>query len=176
VDNNGAYGYHAWDVQIKSLTKPILVVSTPIFAHSTITKLLPGHVPPANGPPPTIWLIKATLISLIFVAFRPIRWLRILCWVGLSVTFVFYTVSLVLNAVPCHPRGGHDRISYLAGMANRQCAGSSTLLQRTSLATGTFGVISDLYILIMPMPAVAKLQLGRRRKLGVYLIFSSGAL
>jgi hypothetical protein len=126
--------------------------------------------------PATVWIIKATLIFLIFTAFRPIRWLRVLCWVGLGVTFVFYTVSIVLQAVPCHPRGGLDRISYLAGMANRQCAGSTELVQRTSIATGVFGVISDLYILIIPLPAVAKLHLGKRRKMGVYLIFSSGAL
>jgi len=160
LDNHGAYGYHAWDVKIKSLTKPILVVT---FVQQIVM-------------PIAIWLIKATLILLILTAFRPIRWLRILCWVGLSVTFVFYTISLILNAVPCHPRGGTDRISYLAGMASLQCAGNKGLVQRASIATGSFGVISDLYILIIPLPAVAKLHLGKRRKLGVFLIFSSGAL
>lgn len=126
--------------------------------------------------PATVWLIKATLIFLIFSAFRPLRWLRMLCWAGLGVTFVFYTASIIVQAIPCHPRGGTDRIAFLAGIANPQCAGSTEMVQRMSIATGAFGLISDLYILIIPMPAVARLHLGRKKKLGVYLIFSSGAL
>ena len=126
--------------------------------------------------PITVWLVKATLIFLILTAFRPVEWLRALCWVGLGTTLLFYVANLITQVVACRPRGGTDRIAYLAGMASRQCAGVDTLIQKTSVATGIFGLVSDLYILIIPLPAVAKLQLGRRKKLGVYMIFSSGAL
>jgi len=45
-----------------------------------------------------------------------------------------------------------------------------------SFITGIFGVIIDLYILIIPIPAIAKLNVRKRKKVGVYVIFSSGAL
>jgi hypothetical protein len=160
VDNNGAYGYHAWDVQIKSLTRPLLVVT---FIHQILL-------------PPTVWLVKATLIFLILGAFRSIKWLRLLCWVGLVTTFIFYTINIIVQIVSCRPRGGTDRVSFLAGMASRECADSTAMIQRVSIATGIFGVISDFYILIIPLPAVLKLQIRKKQKLGVLLIFSSGVL
>jgi hypothetical protein len=126
--------------------------------------------------PATVSLIKATLIFLIFSAFHPLRWLRILCWIGLGVTFVFYTASIIVQVIPCHPRGGTDRVASLAGVANLQCAGWTAMVQRMNIATGVFGLISDLYILMIPLPAVAWLHLETKKELGVYLIFSSGAL
>ncbi|KAJ4344811.1 uncharacterized protein N0V89_012555 [Didymosphaeria variabile] len=45
-----------------------------------------------------------------------------------------------------------------------------------SLAAGIFGLISDIYILIIPLPAVKKLNIRKKKKIGVYIIFSSGVL
>ena len=160
VDNNGAYGYHAWDLKIKSLTWPLLVVT---FVHQMLL-------------PATVWLVKATLMFLILGVFRPITWLRLLCWVGIGTTFVFYTTNLIVQIVSCRPRGGTDRVSFLAGMASQECAASTAAIQRLSIASGIFGVISDFYILIIPLPAVVKLKLGKKKKLSVLLVFSSGAL
>ncbi|KAF2745750.1 hypothetical protein M011DRAFT_405812 [Sporormia fimetaria CBS 119925] len=61
-------------------------------------------------------------------------------------------------------------------MAGPACAGKEGINLRVSVATGVFNVVSDLYILILPLPAVRKLKLSPRRKLGVYLIFSTGGL
>ncbi|KAF1845154.1 uncharacterized protein K460DRAFT_405425 [Cucurbitaria berberidis CBS 394.84] len=160
LDNKRSYGYHAWDIKIRNLTKPLLVVT---FVYQMFL-------------PATVWLVKATLMFFILSAFKPIKWLRSLCWVGIITTFTFYATNFVIQVVSCRPRGGTDRVSFLAGMASRQCAGSDAAIQKMSIATGIFGVISDFYILIIPLPAVAKLQIRKKRKLGVYLIFSSGAL
>jgi hypothetical protein len=42
--------------------------------------------------------------------------------------------------------------------------------------TGIFGVISDLYILILPMPTVFSLHLPMKRKVGIAAIFMTGAM
>lgn len=121
-------------------------------------------------------MIKATLLCLILSAFRPVQWLRYLCYAGLVTTTAYYLSNFIIVIHSCHPRDGTDRISFLAGMASSACAGKNGVVQSASLATGIFNVISDLYILIIPLPAVAKLNITRRKKTGVFLIFSAGAL
>lgn len=126
--------------------------------------------------PATTWLVKATLMFLILGAFKTIKWLRVMCWIGVVTTFGFYAANFAIQVPSCRPRGGTDRVSFLAGMASPQCAGSSSPIQKMSLATGIFGLISDIYILIIPLPAVNKLRIRKKKKIGVYIIFSSGAL
>ncbi|KAF1978271.1 hypothetical protein BU23DRAFT_254473 [Bimuria novae-zelandiae CBS 107.79] len=73
LDNHGAYVYHSWDIKIRVLTKPILVCT---FLHQVFL-------------PATTWLVKATLMFLILSTFKSIKWLQIMCCVGIVTTFVF---------------------------------------------------------------------------------------
>jgi hypothetical protein len=61
-------------------------------------------------------------------------------------------------------------------MASPECAGIHSVLAKMNVISGVFGLISDVYILIIPMPAVWKLNIRKEKKVGVYVIFSSGAL
>ncbi|KAF2440904.1 hypothetical protein P171DRAFT_523926 [Karstenula rhodostoma CBS 690.94] len=160
LDNHGAYGYHAWEIKIRVLTKPILACT---FLHQMFL-------------PATTWLIKATLLFLILGAFKTIKWLRLMCCGGIITMFLFYAATFAIAVSSCRPRGGTDRVSFLAGMASRECAGTDSPIQKMSLGTAIFAVISDIYILILPLPAVRKLNIRKKKKLGVYIIFSSGAL
>ena len=45
-----------------------------------------------------------------------------------------------------------------------------------TIATGTVNTLIDLYILVLPIAMVLRLQLTLRRKLGVVLIFTIGLL
>ena len=49
-------------------------------------------------------------------------------------------------------------------------------LNRMSIALGVFGVISDLYIFLLPITGVLQLKLGGRQKAGVILVFMTGSL
>lgn len=124
----------------------------------------------------TTAFIKVTLFCLILSAFDPVRKLRLLCYGGILVTVVWYFVNLVIIISSCHPRGGHDRIAFLAGMASRKCADTTEIIQICSIATGVFNVIIDLYIMVIPLPAVAKLNMSRKKKIGVAMIFSAGGV
>ncbi|KAF2689726.1 hypothetical protein K458DRAFT_413973 [Lentithecium fluviatile CBS 122367] len=160
LDNNGAYGYHAYEFKIRELTKPILVV----------TFLSTLFLPVATT------LIKVTLFCLILSAFEPVRKLRFLCYGGIFATVAYYFANLVIIITSCHPREGHDRVSFLAGMASKKCAGTTEIIQMSSIATGVFNVIIDLYIMAVPLPAVAKLNISRKKKIGVAMIFSAGGV
>jgi hypothetical protein len=49
-------------------------------------------------------------------------------------------------------------------------------LHDVNIATGVFNFLSDMYILAIPMPAVARLQISRMKKIGVSMIFSVGGV
>ncbi|PVH94523.1 hypothetical protein DM02DRAFT_692984 [Periconia macrospinosa] len=158
LDNHGGYGYHVWEIKLRAVTKPILVIT---FIGQIVLQI-------------AIWLIKATILILIMSAFEPVKHIRILCWGGIIGTCAFYFANLIVQVVSCRPRGGTDRIAFLAGIASYQCAGTNAAIQKMSIIAGCFGVVSDIYILIIPLPAIAKLKISQRQKIGVYLIFTSG--
>lgn len=156
----GGYGYHAWDVTIGDLTKPVL-------ERSVVIGVIQG---------PVTWLVKLTLFCLILTVFRPITWLRRLVFIGIGVTAAFYLYSAIYFGIACGPKGGVDRYSYLAGMAGKSCHDPYGFIQINNIMQGAFNVFSDLYILIIPIPAILKLHLPLRRKVAVLLMFLTGSV
>lgn len=109
-------------------------------------------------------------------AFKSVKTLRRLCYGGMVITTCYYLSDFIITVVSCSPRGGTDRIAYLSGIMSKKCSDSSEILQKDSIATGIFSIISDFYILVIPLPTVIKLKLSRNKRIGVLMIFSSGGL
>lgn len=123
---------------------------------------------------PVTWLVKLALFSLILSAFQPVAWLRRLCYIGIVVTGVFYAYCAISFGVTCGPKGGLDRAAYLAGVAGPTCRDPTGYIQINNILMGAFGVFSDFYLLIIPIPAILKLHMPIKRKLGVLIIFLAG--
>lgn len=49
-------------------------------------------------------------------------------------------------------------------------------LQDYGVAQGTINLLSDFYLLVVPIPAVLALQLPKKKKIGVIAIFMTGFL
>ena len=81
----------------------------------------------------------------------------------------FYVSAMIWILVACTPRRGS---SYLESFASPRCSKMIDM----SLMVGIFGVISDVYLLIIPIPAVLPLQLPTRQKVGVLTVFLTGLL
>lgn len=82
---------------------------------------------------------------------------------------VFYFSAMIWILVACTPRRGD---SYLESFASSQCSRMIDM----SLSVGIFGVASDLYLLVIPIPAVLPLQLPTGQKVGVLTVFLTGLL
>ena len=100
----------------------------------------------------------------VFLPYRgsPFDWvLRVF----MTLLCIFYLTTTVLKICECRPRA---RIwdKSLKG----SCISVSTLLN----ASGLFNTTTDFLILLVPVKAVWKLQMGRKRKLAVVLIFTVG--
>ncbi|MCJ1244727.1 hypothetical protein MMC30_001926 [Trapelia coarctata] len=77
---------------------------------------------------------------------------------------------MVSFVVLCGPKDGRSQYSYLSALASKKCARSGPLV----IMTGVVNVISDLYLIMLPIPAVWSLNLPFRKKVGVLAIFLTG--
>lgn len=111
---------------------------------------------------------KLTLLALILRLFSPIRWARWLIWGGIAATTIVYTALSIFILSNCVPRKGQTW-SYTT------YNGTCTMAQeQNSIVNGVFGLISDLYILAIPLWLVSRLSLPPKRKLGVMGVFLTG--
>ncbi|MCJ1466364.1 hypothetical protein MMC07_004983 [Pseudocyphellaria aurata] len=119
---------------------------------------------------PLVWLVKLSLFLLLLQIFNGLRWMRYFVYFGVTLTGLFYlSVSIVL-IVLCAPRDGQSQTSYPLALASRRCEPSKAI----SYSVGIFNVVTDFYLLILPLPAVWSLQLPIRKKIGVSAIFLTG--
>lgn len=115
--------------------------------------------------PVTVFFAKASILLLYLRIFSTSKALRISVHTGLFVMALFYTA--------------------MAGVTIRsviRCVGLKSLtLQFCNTATGlvqllnsVFNVVTDFFILILPMPHIMKLQLPNSRKIGLVAVFAAG--
>lgn len=99
--------------------------------------------------------------------------MRYLSISGAVVTGLFYFAIMVSYLISCEPMGGHDTLAWTFGLNSPKCQKIHPL---TAVALGIVGLVSDVYLLILPLPAVWNLQLPLRRKLAVSAMFMTGSV
>ena len=119
---------------------------------------------------PFIFFIKATLFLFYLEIFGRLRWMRIVAWTGMLIYGLFYFSSLVAMASLCAPRTGTGQLDYFWAFISPTCLKQDPL----STTIACVNIISDLYLFILPLPAVWGLQLARKKKVGISLIISTG--
>lgn len=124
---------------------------------------------------PAFWLVKLSIFSLIYCAFRPLTYIRWLVYAGLVVTGLYTIAVSVANGVLCAPKGGQNRDSWMAGASGHTCAGTSGRMQQVNITTGAFNLLWDLYLFVLPLRPISQLNMPRGKKTGVFLIFLTGA-
>ena len=118
---------------------------------------------------PVIFFAKLSLFLLYLRLFLPNQWTRILIYFGILATLLLYTATTVAFGVLCIPRPGESWVE--SGFSPR-CRSSFVL----TYIQGIFNVVSDLYLLILPIPVVWQLQMPSKKKIGVCAIFMTGIL
>ena len=122
---------------------------------------------------PFIWSIKLSLFVLYVQVFRPLRWLRYLAYAGAITTGLLYLAIMLTVIVLCVPANGdHSELEYLTALDSPKCANSQPVV----ILLGVVSLLSDLYLVILPLPAVWRLQLPFRRKLAYSAMFFTGSV
>lgn len=120
-------------------------------------------------PAPAFLFLKVTFFIIYRQVFGPMRWMRISASIGAIITTLFYTSMSVCSIVFTTPRKGETWLYHATGPLER-------LNVRFAIPQSCINLVLDLYILILPIVAVAKLQMAPRRKIGIILIFLTGLL
>ena len=118
---------------------------------------------------PTICFAKLSLLLLYLRIFSPDCVVRRAIYIGIFFNIIFYTGTTVAYGAMCIPNPGQTWIDTLS---TQRCIHSIIV----NYLQAVFGVISDLYILILPMPILFKLKLPYKKKVGVAAIFATGIL
>lgn len=153
VAKNGV-GTHLWNLSVLKASKTALLI--PTYMNSTLT------------PFAFLWL-KSTFFILYLQLFAQYKHLRILSWSGLGVCFGVYTgftIAIFYYATPS--RGS----TWFAHQTSENMKKDLAL----SVPQSIFGLVIDLWILLIPILGVVGLKMSLRRKIGVLLIFLSGIM
>lgn len=121
---------------------------------------------------PCMWFIKLALFVLYLEVFGRLRWLRYLVFAGIIINGLFSIASMVAFIVMCGPKNGQSQFSYISALASPMCTRSRSLV----IILGVVNVISDLYLILIPLPAVWSLQLSFRKKIGLSAMFFTGSM
>jgi hypothetical protein len=90
--------------------------------------------------------------------------MRIAIWTGLAFNFLLYWPGVAIKTYYEAPHHGESWIVTLDGRA--------MIPLRFWQAQSALIIILDMYIFIVPMPAIAKLRLSIRRKISMAALFS----
>ncbi|KAI1491158.1 hypothetical protein F5X96DRAFT_668967 [Biscogniauxia mediterranea] len=145
-------GRHKWDIPVAAFTDEYFELL--VVASATVSA--------------AAMLVKLTILALYHRIFQPILWAKRSIWAGLILVATFYSVLLMVLLVPCVPIHGE---SWLAKTTHGACP---TVQVKNSQAQGIFGLVSDLYILAIPISQVSRLSLAPKRKAGVLVVFLTG--
>ncbi|KAI1312745.1 hypothetical protein F5Y03DRAFT_197702 [Xylaria venustula] len=164
-------GPHQWDVRLINIGAPLLLSSLVATSLYFLASLL----------------TKTTLLVLYLRIFRPSRSARVLIWTSIAIVILFYTISFLVDAATCGPdiRGAdfpHDvslanitqiTNDYSSSQLKSGCAEPQII---TSATVSVFCVITDFYVLAVPIGLMLSVRLPPRQKIGVCAIFLTGLL
>lgn len=118
---------------------------------------------------PAVFFAKLSLFLLYLRIFSPDRWTRVMIYLGATACFVCYMATAVTMTALCVPRHGE---SWFIALLSSRCHKAITM----TYVQGIFNIVSDFYLLLLPIPVVWKLQLTLRKKIGISAIFMTGLL
>jgi hypothetical protein len=107
---------------------------------------------------------KLSILLLYFRLFSPTKTIRIWIYVGIITTLLNHVVGTILAITLCLPS---DALGY------SKCAGR---LNPLDVAISVINILSDFYILILPLFVISRLHMQRSKKLGVGAVFFTGFL
>ncbi|KAI0837145.1 hypothetical protein F5Y06DRAFT_304868 [Hypoxylon sp. FL0890] len=112
-------------------------------------------------------LCKAAVLLMYLQLFSVSRRMRVAVWIGLAFNFLVYIPSIPMAAIYETPRPGHSWEEMIAIDKQSQ----QGVLVPYAITTGAASVLLDLYIFLLPLPIIARLNLSRSKKIQVALVF-----
>lgn len=102
--------------------------------------------------------------------FGILKWMRVACITGIVLTTGFHFSIAIAFAAMCAPSTGSSQLDFLAAFMSNTCDSARIVV----VIQGVGSVVTDFYLLILPLPAVWSLQMPIKRKIAVSSMFMVG--
>lgn len=112
--------------------------------------------------------IKLSFFLLYLQIFRPFLWLRICIIVGAVIVTAVYLAAMIREFIVQTPRPGQTWFEYFQASHARKGG------VNVSWALAAWALASDVYILVLPIAGVSRLQVLAKRKFAVIMAFMTG--
>ncbi|KAJ5107992.1 hypothetical protein N7456_004667 [Penicillium angulare] len=117
---------------------------------------------------PMALFVKIALLSILTRIFAPYRGKVWFIYIFLGCLCTYYTVALIVKIRMCSPIPQY----WLGNVPGATCLDQTAAL----IADSVISVVSDIIILVLPLPLTWSLQMSRNRKLRVIGLLSAGGL
>lgn len=117
-------------------------------------------------------LIKVAFLLSYLRLFRPVTHIKIMVWVGIVALVTFCIVFVIVDVVACSPWPS-EKDGWLNPVFQDRC---NRIVPDMITAGAYFSVITDFYILFIPLHQVPKLALSFQKKIGISFIFLTGLM
>ncbi|EZF73886.1 hypothetical protein H105_04225 [Trichophyton soudanense CBS 452.61] len=141
---------HSWDV-------PASVVTTSFIKRQFAQQMIVA---------PALWATKSAVLVLYIRIFNSVRWISRISYGLIILMFLVYGINIILATVYCLPRNGAP----WDATAFARCAKPVTL----AIFIGSFTVLTDFIIFLLPFPIILKLQMAQGKKVGLAIVFLVG--
>ncbi|KAI4117586.1 MAG: hypothetical protein LQ345_002217 [Seirophora villosa] len=143
-------GRHQWDISLLDFTElnPLLMVADVGYCVVILLAKLPILLQ-------YIRIFMPSRSGPIYLATQTLIWTNLLFYIAFAFAVIFQ----------CTPR---------AKIWNHDVSGSCINVQALFLVGGSWNVLSDFAILILPVAPIWRLQVSRRKKIGISLVFGTG--
>lgn len=117
---------------------------------------------------PMALFVKIALLSILTRIFKPYRGKVWFIYILLGALCVYYAIALIIKIRMCYP------IPYY--WLGTELEGGGTCLDQTAalIADSVISVVSDIIILVLPLPLTWSLQMSRNKKLRVMGLLGAG--
>lgn len=115
---------------------------------------------------PALWATKSAVLVLYIRIFNTVRWISRISYGLIILMFLVYGINIILATVYCLPRNGAP----WDATAFARCAEPVVL----AIFIGSFTVLADFIIFLLPFPIILKLQMAQGKKVGLAIVFLVG--
>ncbi|KAL8693487.1 MAG: hypothetical protein Q9224_003740 [Gallowayella concinna] len=119
-----------------------------------------------------IALAKISLLLFLYRIFQVDKRFRIASWIVGAVLVIWSTVTLFLTIFACRPVKASWNLKLMKDPKTK-CHPKAW---DTSNIYGFCNIITDFALIVMPLPLVWRMQMNRKKKFGIAVVFASGFL
>ena len=119
---------------------------------------------------PTTFFAKSTILLLYLRVFTVERVIRYCVWLGLAWNLLIYWIGVPLTAYFCVSPSGKAWV--VDNLRSDRCM----KLTVWGVIQGALAVVLDLYIFLLPIPIVLRLQMSLKRRLSILGVFGTSTL